>query len=52
VEFLRAKDDRISGIAAGLSAAQVISIGIFVFGVIWMRMRRDVTAAHPGIRAA
>ncbi|HXD24154.1 MAG TPA: prolipoprotein diacylglyceryl transferase family protein [Gemmatimonadaceae bacterium] len=51
VEFLRAKDDRISGLLGGLSAAQVISIGIFVFGLIWMRMRRDVTAAHPGIHA-
>ena len=52
VEFLRAKDDRIAGLLGGLSAAQVISIGIFVFGLIWMRMRRDVTAAHPGIHAA
>jgi phosphatidylglycerol---prolipoprotein diacylglyceryl transferase len=52
VEFLRAKDDRIAGVAAGLSAAQLISIGILAFGLIWMRMRRDVTAEHPGIRAA
>lgn len=52
VEFLRAKDDRIPGIAAGLSTAQLISIGIFLFGVVWMRARRDVTAEHPGIRAA
>jgi phosphatidylglycerol:prolipoprotein diacylglycerol transferase len=52
VEFLRAKDDRISGFLGGLSAAQVISIGILAFGMIWMRMRRDVTAEHPGIRAA
>jgi phosphatidylglycerol:prolipoprotein diacylglycerol transferase len=52
VEFLRAKDDRIPGVFAGLSAAQIISVGIFLFGVIWMRMRRDVTAEHPGIRAA
>jgi phosphatidylglycerol:prolipoprotein diacylglycerol transferase len=49
VEFLRAKDDRIGGVAAGLSAAQLISLGILAFGLIWMRMRRDVTAAHPGI---
>ena len=52
VEFLRAKDDHIAGPNAGLSAAQIISIGIFLFGITWMRMRRDVTAAHPGIRAA
>ncbi len=52
VEFLRAKDDRFNGIAAGLSTAQLISIGILIFGLVWMRMRRDVTAAHPGIRAA
>jgi phosphatidylglycerol---prolipoprotein diacylglyceryl transferase len=52
VEFLRAKDDRISGFLGGLSAAQVISIGIFAFGLIWMRMRRDVTKDHPGMRAA
>jgi phosphatidylglycerol:prolipoprotein diacylglycerol transferase len=52
VEFLRAKDDRIGGFAGGLSAAQLISIGILIFGLIWMRMRRDVTAEHPGIRAA
>jgi hypothetical protein len=49
---LRAKDDRIAGIALGLSTAQLISIGILVFGLIWMRMRRDVTAAHPGIHTA
>ena len=49
VEFLRAKDDHIAGPNAGLSAAQIISIGIFLFGIVWMRMRRDVTAAHPGI---
>jgi phosphatidylglycerol:prolipoprotein diacylglycerol transferase len=52
VEFLRAKDDRIAGIALGLSTAQLISIGILVFGLVWMRMRRDVTAAHPGIHTA
>jgi phosphatidylglycerol:prolipoprotein diacylglycerol transferase len=52
VEFLRAKDDRIAGLLGGLSTAQVISIGILVFGLIWMRMRRDVTAAHPGIHPA
>ncbi len=52
VEFLRAKDDRISGIAGNLSTAQLISIGMLIFGVIWMRMRRDVTAAHPGIHTA
>jgi phosphatidylglycerol:prolipoprotein diacylglycerol transferase len=52
VEFLRAKDDRIGGVAAGLSAAQLISIGILLFGIFLMRMRRDVTAEHPGIRAA
>jgi phosphatidylglycerol:prolipoprotein diacylglycerol transferase len=51
VEFLRAKDDRIGG-AAGLSTAQFISIGILLFGLTWMRMRRDVTAEHRGIRAA
>ncbi len=50
VEFLRAKDDRIGGVG-GLSAAQLISLGILVFGVIWMRMRRDVTPEHPGIFA-
>jgi phosphatidylglycerol:prolipoprotein diacylglycerol transferase len=52
VEFLRAKDDRIAGVALGLSTAQLISIGILAFGLIWMRMRRDVTAAHPGIHTA
>lgn len=52
VEFLRAKDDRIAGVAAGLSAAQLISLGILAFGLVWMRVRRDVTAAHPGIHAA
>ena len=52
VEFLRAKDDRIGGFLGGLSTAQLISVGIFAFGFIWMRMRRDVTADHPGIRAA
>jgi phosphatidylglycerol:prolipoprotein diacylglycerol transferase len=52
VEFLRAKDDRIGGVAAGLSAAQLISLAILAFGLIWMRMRRDVTAAHPGIHPA
>jgi phosphatidylglycerol---prolipoprotein diacylglyceryl transferase len=51
VEFLRAKDDRIGGVAAGLSAAQLISIAVLAFGLLWMRMRRDVTAAHPGIHA-
>jgi phosphatidylglycerol---prolipoprotein diacylglyceryl transferase len=52
VEFLRAKDDRFSGMLGGLSTAQVISIGILIFGLAWMRMRRDVTPAHPGIHAA
>ncbi len=51
VEFLRAKDDRV-GFASGLSAAQLISIGMVIFGVLWMQLRRDVTAEHPGIRAA
>ena len=41
-----------AGVAAGLSAAQLISLGILAFGLIWMRMRREVTAAHPGIHAA
>jgi phosphatidylglycerol:prolipoprotein diacylglycerol transferase len=50
VEFLRAKDDRIGGVG-GLSAAQIISIGILIFGLLWMRMRRDVTLEHPGIFA-
>ncbi len=52
VEFLRAKDDRFNGAAGGLSTAQLISIGILIFGIVWMRMRRDVTPAHPGIHAA
>jgi len=52
VEFLRAKDDRIGGIAAGLSAAQLISLAVLAFGLVWMRMRRDVTATHPGIHTA
>ncbi|MGH7655120.1 MAG: prolipoprotein diacylglyceryl transferase [Gemmatimonadaceae bacterium] len=51
VEFLRAKDDRIAGVIGGLSTAQLISVGILIFGIIWMRMRRDVTPAHPGIHA-
>jgi phosphatidylglycerol:prolipoprotein diacylglycerol transferase len=52
VEFLRAKDDRIGGVAAGLSAAQLISLGILAFGLIWMQLRKEVTAEHPGIHAA
>jgi len=51
VEFLRAKDDRL-GAAAGLSIAQLIAIGMILFGLAWMRMRRDVTPRHPGIYAA
>jgi phosphatidylglycerol:prolipoprotein diacylglycerol transferase len=50
VEFLRAKDDRI-GAAAGLSVAQLIAIGMILFGFAWARIRRDVTPEHPGIHA-
>ena len=53
VEFLRAKDDRIAGLARGTSPRRKSFRSAFlVFGLIWMRMRRDVTAAHPGIHPA
>jgi prolipoprotein diacylglyceryltransferase len=51
VEFLRAKDDRIGNLTTGLSMAQVIAMGMMLFGLVWMRLRRDVTAEHPGIHA-
>ena len=39
VEFMRAKDDRF-GLPFGLSTAQGIAIGIFLIGVVIMRVRR------------
>ena len=50
VEFFRAKDDRFSW-AFGLSMAQLIALGIVVAGVAIMQIRRNTSAASPGIHA-
>jgi phosphatidylglycerol---prolipoprotein diacylglyceryl transferase len=46
VEFYRAKDDRL---VAGLTYAQLISIGFVVLGVIWMAVFWRVRERWPGI---
>ena len=46
VEFYRAKDDRL---LAGLTYAQLISIGFVVLGVIWMAVFWRVRERWPGI---
>lgn len=48
VEFLRAKDDRFF---AGLTLAQLISVGLIAVGVAIIYYRRNVTAGAPGIYA-
>jgi phosphatidylglycerol:prolipoprotein diacylglycerol transferase len=48
IEFLRAKDDRLFGPITG---AQVISIGIVLFGVAWMAWRSQVQGQKLGIYA-
>jgi phosphatidylglycerol---prolipoprotein diacylglyceryl transferase len=48
VEFFRAKDDRFFG---PLTMAQVIAIGIVVFGVALMQLRRTPAPGRPGIYA-
>jgi phosphatidylglycerol---prolipoprotein diacylglyceryl transferase len=48
VEFFRAKDDRFVG---PLTLAQTIALLFAVGGVVWMQMRRDTGAGHPGIYA-
>jgi phosphatidylglycerol:prolipoprotein diacylglycerol transferase len=50
VEFLRAKDDRVSW-AMGLSMAQFIAIGIIIVGLVVMRMRRDLGPGRQGVSA-
>ena len=50
VEFFRAKDDRFSW-AAGLSMAQLIALGIVVVGFAIMQLRKNTSAASPGIYA-
>jgi len=45
VEFMRAKDDRF-GLPFGLSTAQAIAIGVFVAGIVIMRVRR---APEPAV---
>jgi phosphatidylglycerol:prolipoprotein diacylglycerol transferase len=49
VEFYRAKDDRLFH---GLTYAQLIAIGIVVFGVVWMAEYWRVRAGRPGIYGA
>ena len=46
VEFYRAKDDRL---VAGLTYAQLISIGFVVLGVIWLSVFSRVREGWPGI---
>jgi phosphatidylglycerol:prolipoprotein diacylglycerol transferase len=48
IEFFRAKDDRFFG---PFTAAQMIAVAFVAFGVLWMYMRKDVTAGNPGIYA-
>jgi phosphatidylglycerol:prolipoprotein diacylglycerol transferase len=50
IEFFRAKDDRFAW-AAGLSMAQLISIGIVIVGFAIMSARSKITATKPGILA-
>lgn len=49
VEFLRAKDDRL---AAGLTYAQLIALGMIALGAAIMLWRRRVGPGAPGIHAA
>ena len=49
VEFFRAKDDRF---VAGLTYAQMISIGFVVIGIIWMSALWRVRPGLPGIYAS
>ena len=49
VEFFRAKDDRF---VAGLTYAQMISIGFVVIGIIWMAVLWRVRPGLPGIYAS
>jgi len=48
VEFFRAKDDRF---VAGLTYAQMISIGFVVIGMIWLAVFWRVRPGWPGIYA-
>jgi phosphatidylglycerol:prolipoprotein diacylglycerol transferase len=49
VEFFRAKDDRL---VAGLTYAQMISIGFVVLGIIWLAVFWRVRPGWPGIYAS
>jgi phosphatidylglycerol:prolipoprotein diacylglycerol transferase len=49
IEFFRAKDDRF---AAGLTLAQMISIGFVAFGLVWCAALWRVRPTLPGIYAA
>ena len=49
VEFFRAKDDRL---VAGLTYAQLISIGFVVLGIIWLAVFWRVRPGRPGIYAS
>jgi phosphatidylglycerol:prolipoprotein diacylglycerol transferase len=49
IEFFRAKDDRF---AAGLTLAQMISIGFVAFGLVWCAALWRVRPKLPGIYAA
>jgi phosphatidylglycerol---prolipoprotein diacylglyceryl transferase len=49
IEFYRAKDDRL---VAGLTYAQLISIGFVVLGLVWFMVFNRVREGWPGIYAA
>jgi phosphatidylglycerol---prolipoprotein diacylglyceryl transferase len=49
VEFFRAKDDRL---VAGLTYAQLISIGFVLLGIIWLAVFWRVRPGRPGIYAS
>src|SRR3954470_8696941 len=49
VEFFRAKSDRL---VAGLTYAQLISIGFVVLGIIWLAVFWRVRPGRPGIYAS
>ncbi|MDB4917073.1 MAG: lgt [Gemmatimonadetes bacterium] len=49
IEFFRSKDDRL---VAGITYAQVISLGFVALGVVWMAVLWNVRAGRRGIYAA
>jgi len=49
IEFFRAKDDRL---VMGVTYAQIIALGVVVFGVVWMIWRWRITVNKTGIYAA